>query len=76
MYCRAIADSIAIAQGSNGFPTTTQPEISSVANVSDVDQQLHMALELSKQQVHDDEIRRKKEEEELEMILKLSITEK
>jgi hypothetical protein len=44
--------------------------------VSDVDQQLHMALELSKQQVHDDEIRRKKEEEELEMILKLSITEK
>lgn len=73
---RAIADSIAIAQGSNGFPTTTQPEISSVANVSDVDQQLHMALELSKQQVHDDEIRRKKEEEELEMILKLSITEK
>lgn len=76
MYCRAIEDSIALAQGSNGIPTTTQPVISSVADVSDVDQQLRMALELSKQQVHDDEIRRKKEEEELEMILKLSITEK
>lgn len=71
---RAIADSLAFAQGSNGEDIITEPEF--LVDVSDIDEQLRIALELSKQQVEDDAKRRKQEEEELEMILKLSITEK
>ncbi|XP_071179075.1 ankyrin repeat domain-containing protein 13D-like [Mytilus edulis] len=74
---RAIADSLAMSQGKNGLPTTTQPELISVSDISsDVDEELRVALEISRQQIEDDANRRKQEEEQLEMILKLSITEK
>lgn len=61
---------------SNGLPTTTQPELSSVPDINDADEQLRLALELSRQQEEDDAKRRKQEEEELELILKLSLQEK
>ncbi|VDI69031.1 Hypothetical predicted protein [Mytilus galloprovincialis] len=74
---RAIADSLAMSQGKNGLPTTTQPELISVSDISsDVDEELRVALEISRQQIEEDANRRKQEEEQLEMILKLSITEK
>ena len=66
-----------MSQGKNGLPTTTQPELISVSDISsDVDEELRVALEISRQQIEDDANRRKQEEEQLEMILKLSITEK
>ncbi|CAG2227070.1 ANKRD13 [Mytilus edulis] len=49
---RAIADSLAMSQGKNGLPTTTQPELISVSDISsDVDEELRVALEISRQQI-------------------------
>ena len=53
-----------------GQPHVTQPVIGQTEN------DIAMALKLSQQQLEEDNRRRKQEEEELEMILKLSLTEK
>ena len=42
----------------------------------DDDEQLRLALEMSQRELAEDDKRRKQEEEELEMILRLSLTEK
>ena len=44
--------------------------------INEDENQLRVAMELSRRQQDEDEKRRKQEEEELEMILKLSLTDK
>ncbi|KAK6192849.1 hypothetical protein SNE40_004249 [Patella caerulea] len=75
---RAIAESLSL--NSNGVPgnisdrtTNGQPPITAFRSDED---QLRIALEISENELHEAEKRRKQEEEELEMILKLSLTEK
>ncbi|XP_069136518.1 ankyrin repeat domain-containing protein 13D-like [Argopecten irradians] len=78
---RAIAESIALSGGSSpgdGAPPVHRQPLQHAPPpiLRDDETQMRMALELSQRQQQEDDIRRKQEEEELEMILKLSLTEK
>ena len=81
-FPRAIAESIALQSGnpadSNSvqIPEYTEQQEHIDNSCPDVDEQLRLALVLSQQEVQDLERRQKQEEEELEMILKLSLTDK
>ena len=80
---RAIAESIALQSGnpadSISVPLpeyTARQEHIDNSCPSPLDEQLRLALVLSQQEEQDLEQRRKQEEDELEMILKLSLTDK
>ncbi|XP_006818094.1 LOW QUALITY PROTEIN: ankyrin repeat domain-containing protein 13D-like [Saccoglossus kowalevskii] len=58
------------------LPPTSLPPPLGAGSDNELDHQLKLALELSEKELKADEVRRKQEQEELEMILQLSLTEK
>ncbi len=78
---RALEESMKLMSGpgSNG-PVADEADPAAPEQQSnphnDDDNQLRVAMEMSRRQQEEDEKRRKQEEEELEMILKLSLTDK
>lgn len=79
---RAIAESIALQSGKSPdsdsvpIPEYTAQEERVDNSCPDMDEQLRLALALSQQEEQDLEQQRKQEEDELERILKLSLTDK
>ena len=63
------------AEGDSGTNNSTHPQRPSTL-INEDENQLRVALEMSRRQQEEDEKKRKQEDEELEMILKLSMTDK
>ena len=61
------------AEGDSGTDNSTQHAQRPSTLINEDENQLRVAMEMSRRQQEEDEKKRKQEEEELEMILKLSV---